>query len=112
MKGMRAPGASFLRAALLLAALVLVLLLARATLARSGAGYDLSWWTVDGGGGMGNQGGMHSASGAVSLDGTAGQPDAGLVGGGDYALAGGFFPGGEVFAAQRFLYLPLVFRVF
>jgi len=112
MRKKRGPRAAFLRAALLLMGIGLIFVLARATLARSSAGYDLSWWTVDGGGGMGSLGGMHSATGAVSLDGTAGQPDAGLVGGGDYSLAGGFFPGGEVFAAQRFLYLPLVFRVF
>jgi len=65
---------------------------------------------VDGGGGMRGLGGMRSQTGGYSLDGTAGQPDAGLMGGAGYALAGGFLPGGEVFEAQRFLYLPLVMR--
>jgi hypothetical protein len=49
-----------------------------------------------------------SQSGGYSINGTAGQADAGYVEGGAYALAGGFLPGGEVKAATRFLYLPVV----
>jgi hypothetical protein len=66
-----------------------------------GTGYDLSWWTVDGGG-----------SGAVSsspytLDGTIGQPDAALWQGETYTLIGGFWVGAAV---ESRLYLPLVLR--
>jgi LPXTG-site transpeptidase (sortase) family protein len=53
-------------------------------LAQSG-GYDLSWWTVDGGGAT------FSTGGAYSLGGTIGQPDAGELSGGDYTLYGGFW---------------------
>jgi hypothetical protein len=110
MKVKRTPSAAYLRGALLLAVVGLLLLLTGGARARSRTGYDLSWWTVDGGGGTFVEGGMHSASGVVSLGGTAGQPDAGLMAGGAYVLAGGFEPGGEVLAPQRYLYLPLVMR--
>lgn len=64
-------------------------------------GYDLSWWTVDGGGGM------FSTGGNYSLGGTIGQPDAGLLAGPGYTLAGGFWSGG----GQLYrVYLPLVMR--
>lgn len=70
------------------------------------AGYDLSWWTVDGGGGMDN------AADGYALGGTAGQPDAGLLTGDNgYTLLGGFWSGegGPVPPAHR-VYLPLVMR--
>jgi len=54
--------------------------------AQSGGDYDLSWSTIDGGGGT-------STGGNYSLSGTIGQPDAGTMTGGDYALAGGFWSG-------------------
>ena len=50
--------------------LAALLLLASVALAQSGGSYDLSWWTVDGGGATFNTGGGYS------LGGTAGQPDA------------------------------------
>ncbi len=75
-----------------------LLLLPALALAQSG--YDLSWWTVDGGGGT-------SSSGSYVLMGTAGQADAGALAGGDYALAGGFWSG----AVTRYdIFLPLVLR--
>jgi hypothetical protein len=49
-------------------------------------GYDLSWWSVDGGGDI------FSGDGEYGLSGTIGQPDAGLrrtTGG--YRLRGGFW---------------------
>ena len=75
--------------------------------ARSGyqvarSGYDLTWSTVDGGGWT------FSTGEGYSLGGTAGQPDAGVLAGGGYALAGGFWRGGAP-AAYR-VYLPLVVR--
>ena len=64
-------------------------------------GFELSWWTADGGGG-------ESSGGSYTLQGTAGQCDAGIVTSGVYTLSGGFWGG----AALRCypLYLPLVFR--
>ena len=63
--------------------------------------YDLSWWTVDGGGATFNTGGGYS------LGSTAGQPDAAIWSGGDYALAGGFWSG---VAVEYRVYLPLIAR--
>ncbi len=79
---------------------VLLLALAGVALAQSGGSYDLSWWTVDGGGGA-------VSSGSYILMGTAGQPDAGaaLTGGG-YILTGGFWPGAT--GSTHPLYLPLI----
>jgi len=82
----------------------LLLLAAVPVLAQSGAGYDLSWNTVNGGGGT------FSTGEGFSLGGTAGQPDAGLVTGGAYTLAGGFWPGGAVAVPEYHIYLPLVAR--
>ena len=45
---------------------------------------SIGWFTIDGGGGA-------SAGGAYSVIGTAGQPDAGAMGGGVYTLSGGFW---------------------
>lgn len=55
--------------------------------AQSGGSYDLTWNTIDGGGG-------NSAGGTISLRGTIGQPDAGALAGGTITLAGGFWKGG------------------
>ena len=72
-------------------------------LAQSAATYDLSWSTVDGGGGV-------STGGGYSLGGTAGQPEAGLLSGGVYTLGGGFWPGGAAAAPEYRVHLPLVMR--
>jgi len=95
-----APGAAHLRVVLA----CVVLLAAVPVLAQSGGGYDLSWSTVDSGGGTFSSGGLYS------LGGTAGQPDAGLMTGGVYALGGGFWGGGAVAAPENMIYLPLVMR--
>jgi hypothetical protein len=55
-----------------------------ATLAQSGGAYDLSWSTIDGGGGV-------SGGGRYAVSGTIGQPDAGQLTGGHYTLNGGFW---------------------
>ena len=83
-----------------------LLLLAWTAFAQGG--YDLSWWTVDGGGAT------FSTGGGYSLGGTAGQPDAGALMGNDYTLVGGFWSGGVPPAGpepemQR-IYLPLMLR--
>jgi hypothetical protein len=48
------------------------------------ADYTLNWWTVDGGGGT-------STGGVFTVSGTIGQPDAGRMSGGTFALEGGFW---------------------
>ena len=59
-----------------------------ATAGPSGGAYELSWYTIDGGG-------TTSASGgSFELSGTIGQPDAGSVmTGGSFSLTGGFWAG-------------------
>jgi hypothetical protein len=64
-----------------------IFLTSTAVLAQSGGDYDLSWSTIDGGGGT-------STGGDYVLSGTIGQPDAGEMSGGDYELTGGFWGGG------------------
>ena len=90
-----------MRQTTLFLALTALLLLASVALAQTGGGYDLTWNTVDGGGYTFSEGGGYS------LGGTVGQPDAGVLSGGGYTLAGGFWPGG---AARYGIYLPLVLR--
>ena len=87
-----------MRRATFLVALVF-LLLAGVVLAADG--YDLSWWTVDGGGAT------FSTGGGYTLGGSVGQPDAGALSGGDYTLLGGFWLGA---GAQYRLYLPVLLR--
>ena len=55
--------------------------------------YDLSWSTIDGGGGR-------SIGGDFTLTGTIGQPDAAWSSGGQYELLGGFWPGGPICIVQ------------
>jgi hypothetical protein len=73
-------------------------------LAQEG-GYDLDWWTVDGGGVS------SPPSTGYSLGGTVGQPDAATwQGENGYTLSGGFWTGGA--AAAHEIYLPIVLRQF
>jgi len=73
-------------------------------LAASGDGFDLSWFSIDGGGGESNGGGY-------VLIGTIGQPDVGGLSGGGYYLAGGFWPAQVPGApADHSAYLPLILR--
>jgi hypothetical protein len=87
--------------AILLFVVALSTIASPAALAQSGSGYDLSWWTVDGGGATSLEGGSHV------LGGTIGQPDATVWSGGEYTLAGGFWGG---IAVEYRIYLPLVLR--
>ena len=89
--------------ALVLAA---VLLAGGTALAQTGNSYDLTWWTVDGGGGT-------ISGGNFTLAGTAGQPEPGpALTGGDYTLYSGFWPGAGAAPspAKKYIYLPLVLR--
>jgi hypothetical protein len=51
-------------------------------------GFDLSWHTIDSGGGT------SAGPGGFSLSGTLGQPDAGFMSNEQFELAGGFWAGG------------------
>lgn len=70
-----------------LSALGLTMTAASGALAQSGEPYEITVWTIDGGG-------IQNASGgAYTLSGTIGQPDAGpRLSGGTYDLDGGFWP--------------------
>ena len=69
---------------------ILLLLVVLGLIVSSSWGqYELSWYTVDGGGGQ-------SSGGPYVLMGTIGQPDAAYSGGGNYELLGGFWPGGPM----------------
>ena len=68
--------------------------------AQSGGGYDLTWNTIDGGGGT-------STGGSYTLSGTIGQPDAGTSSGGTYTLNGGFW--NDALNTLR-TFLPVILR--
>ena len=88
---------------LCLAAVALPSLLAAS---QSGSGYELAWFTVDGGGATFNAGGDYE------LGGTVGQPDAGTFSGDGYTLDGGFW-GASVPSSGppvHNIYLPIILR--
>ena len=69
---------------------ILVALLALGLIVSSSWGqYDLSWYTIDGGGGR-------SIGGPYELVVTIGQPDAAWSSGGNFELLGGFLQGGPL----------------
>ncbi len=75
-----------------------------AAYAQTGGGYDLTWWTVDGGGETGVSGGNYTVLS------TAGQPDAEApISGGNYTLLSGFWPG-EPLAPVGGVFLPLIMK--
>jgi hypothetical protein len=81
----------------------LVLILVSAVLAAPET-LDLSWWTVDGGGGA-------SQGGGYTLNSTTGQPDAGILMSGEvYSLAGGYWGFGAQHRDGEKIFLPLVTR--
>src|SRR5262245_57363349 len=55
--------------------------------APASAQFAIPWWTVDSGGAT------FSTGGQFTLGSTTGQPDAGLMSGGQFTLAGGFWAG-------------------
>jgi len=77
--------------------MVLGALLVAASSARAQT-YAVDWFTVDGGGGT-------STSGVYSVSGTVGQPDAGHMSGGNYAIDGGFW---GIIAAVQMAGAPLL----
>ena len=90
------------RLLILLAALFSALLIITSQVAaQSGGTYDLSWSTIDAGGGS-------SSGGSYALVGTLGQPDAvEQVANSPYTLAGGFW---NSLLAPYQVYLPVILR--
>ncbi len=88
-----------MKRATLLAWLAL-LLLAGAALAQGTLA--IPWSVIGGGGG-------HAKAGAISLDGTLGQPVVGQIGNLPHALCAGYWCGA---GAEYRIYLPLVLRNF
>ena len=66
-----------------------VLLIIISVASSASSQYELSWYTIDGGGGRSN--GV-----PYTLTGPIGQPDAAYSAGGGYELLGGFWPGGPL----------------
>jgi len=101
----RLPPHTRLRATGLLLGLVTLLLVGGGVLAhaQTGGGYDLTWWTVDGGGET------VAIGGEYTLLSTAGQLDAdpAASSGGGYTLLSGFWPSTK---SLYNLYLPLVLK--
>jgi hypothetical protein len=87
----------FLLAALLICAALLSI--ASMVLAQTTDGYDLSWYTIDGGGGI-------LSGGGYVLNATTGQSDAGQLTGSGYTLKGGFWS----LPMPGYVYLPIVTR--
>jgi hypothetical protein len=89
---------------ILVLGMLILLILSLSGFALAAGSYDLSWWTVDGGGGT-------SSGNGYTLNGTLGQPDAGTVAsGGGYTLAGGYWHGGAVTRVEMKVYLPQVVK--
>lgn len=82
---------------LLFGAIVGLIITASVVVAQSGGGYDLTWNTIDNGGGS-------SSGGAYTIAGTIGQFDTGVMSGGGYTLNGGFWAA----PSQFNVYLPLI----
>lgn len=100
MKTMHYRISRFAFYAVLFAALLALPVLAHA---QTGGSYDLTWSSIDGGGGT-------STGGAYTLNGTIGQADAGSVSGGGYTLSGGYWIAAASVQLDHFVYLPLVLR--
>ncbi len=85
---------------LVLGLIALLALTVSAAQAQSGSGYDLTWSTIDSGGGA-------ASGGGYTLDHTLGQFDAGVQSGGGYTLEGGFW--NRATAVYR-VFLPIVVK--
>ena len=87
--------------------LLAMLSLSTVVLAQGGGDFALTWWTVDGGGVT------FATGGDYGLGSTIGQPEAGVLSGGDFTLYGGFWFGeGAATPVEYHIYLPLTLRNF
>ena len=93
-----------MRRAIIIVFAAWLLMTANGTWAAASDAYDLAWFSVDGGGGQ-------SSGSGYALIGTLGQPDAGVLSGGGYQLAGGFWPNRASQNQPVFsIYLPLIMK--
>ena len=85
--------------------LILLLLFVGTTIAAAQTENDfsISWWTVDGGGGI-----SQSADEQYKINGSIGQPDVGIATGFGYAVKGGFWGSLHTAIREFFIYLPLI----
>ncbi len=91
---------------LLFIALLILAAAVSSVWAAPAASYEITWYTIDGGGGtLSGSGGIGYS--AYTLDGTVGQPDAGVLTGGGYTLDGGYWSGSVT--VYR-VYLPLILK--
>ena len=83
-----------------------IVILLITTTALAATGYEINWWTVDGGGGV-----SESSGGQYILKGTIGQHDSGpVIEGGTYSLYGGFWVKGIIDLVEYIINLPLILR--
>ena len=76
------------------------------TNALAATGYEINWWTVDGGGGV-----SKSSGGQYNLKGTIGQHDAGpVLEDGTYSLYGCFWVKGILDLVEYIINLPLILK--
>jgi len=81
---------------------LMFILVTSLAVARSVDTLNLTWSTIDGGGGV-------SGNGDYALAGTIGQPDAGEMSEGNFTLYGGFWQDGLVIKApDHTIYLPFL----
>lgn len=88
-------------------ALIVTVLGASIAFGQGVAPYNMRWWTVDGGAYVVS--GVSPSGAAYTMTTTIGQPDAGLMTGGRYALGGGYW--GTALRSLMKLYLPVVTRL-
>ena len=81
---------------------VLLLIMAATAFASSGGDYEISFYTIDGGGST-SSGDVYEVTGAI------GQHDASkeAISGGDYSLFGGFWSGGFL---DHLIFIPLILK--
>jgi hypothetical protein len=86
--------------------LILAFSMVLSTSALAAGDYQMSWWTIDNGGGT-----LQSSGGQYELSGTIGQWDAGAsTSEGDYTLNGGFWAVMKSILFEYLVYLPLITR--
>jgi hypothetical protein len=88
----------------LIALALVILLLASGAALSAPEGFAIFWWTVDGGGAV-----PALTGGTLSLQGTLGQPDAGMLSNGRFSLEGGFWVP-SIGDSTRWVYLPIVIK--
>jgi len=82
---------------------LVLLMVAGSAKAQSGDGFEITTYTIDGGGGF-------STGDGFTLVGTIGQPDSGVHTGGAFELSGGFWVEGILTILEYIINLPLVLR--